>query len=290
MEKLIKRQGIPLKNAFAECVAAPDYKLYIVKQQLSEKYGVIRRDKTEMVPFLFDRYEIIELDEGYIIALTEDNIRQHCLYHSKFGTILNKCLDKFEIKISDIEERKTPLPVGTDYVELWQSNKCGIYDFHGNEIIPCAYDEIEDSARLYFRSSHHAEEELKPARYFRVKAGKDYGLFDISGNMLLDLKYADIIPIWSQDIYKVFLHNQPEEALFDAKNKKFIIQGICNMTILDNGFVFKENGLMHAADCDGEIIFSSKDYIHIYQEEPLIFKTTDEDGFPILVNENGEVL
>lgn len=109
MEKLIKRQGMPLKSTFAECVAAPDYKLYIVKKRLSEKYGVIRRDKTDIVPFLFDRYEVIELNEGYIIALTKDNIRQYCLYHSKFGTILNKCLDKFEIKISDIEERKKSL-------------------------------------------------------------------------------------------------------------------------------------------------------------------------------------
>ena len=30
MEKLIKRQGMPLKSTFAECVAAPDYKLFIV--------------------------------------------------------------------------------------------------------------------------------------------------------------------------------------------------------------------------------------------------------------------
>lgn len=119
MEKLIKRQGMPLKSTFAECVAAPDYKLYIVKKRLSEKYGVIRRDKTDIVPFLFDRYEVIELNEGYIIALTKDNIRQYCLYHSKFGTILNKCLDKFEIKISDIEERKKPWPIGADYVEIW---------------------------------------------------------------------------------------------------------------------------------------------------------------------------
>ncbi|MBS4771236.1 MAG: WG repeat-containing protein [Proteobacteria bacterium] len=290
MEKLIKRQGMPLKSTFAECVAAPDYKLYIVKKRLSEKYGVIRRDKTDIVPFLFDRYEVIELNEGYIIALTKDNIRQYCLYHSKFGTILNKCLDKFEIKISDIEERKKPWPIGADYVEIWQGNKCGIYDFHGNEIIPCAYDEIEDSTRLYFRFSHPAEEDLEPARYFRVKAGQDYGLFDVSGNLLLDLKYAGIIPTWSQDIYKVSLHGQPEEALFDAKNKKFIIQGICNVSIHNDGFIFHVNGLKHAADCSGEIIFSSKDYIYIYQEEPLIFKTTDEDGFPILVNENGEVL
>ena len=117
MEKLIKRQGMPLKSTFAECVAAPDYKLYIVKKRLSEKYGVIRRDKTDIVPFLFDRYEVIELNDGYIIALTKDNIRQYCLYHSKFGTILNKCLDKFEIKISDIEERKKPWPIGAENID-----------------------------------------------------------------------------------------------------------------------------------------------------------------------------
>lgn len=291
MKKFILGYGKKPELKFDICMATPDFRFYIVS--IGEKYGLCKRDKMIVIPLEYEEPEFIKFEGGYVIVLK--NTDNSILFSSQCGKILEGCFQKIEIFINNLKNADYyDNIIGANYVKVKNAGgKSGIIDFKGKEIVPCRFDEIYDNASYFYGNCrrHRSEDELdnkQPATHFIVKKktenGYVYGLYDINGNLCLEPKYGSIYPIQRLNLFKA------DANLYSGDKKCFIVTMADRfIEFYDNRFCILDDDIYSMLDYDGNEIFSSHYPMKHYHRNPLIIQTKDEDGFPVLVDENGNI-
>ena len=231
----------------------------------NEKYGVIDETGTEVIAPSYAEYIMIPNQKKDVFLVTYDVDYTNNTYHTKALNAKNEELFTQYEQVQAIENQDSQNNVffNDTVLKVMQNGKYGLIDYTGKEVLPCEYDAItsltgvENSLMIQKEgkvglADNSGKVVLNPeyltilaigdnyqAGYIVENEQNQYGVVDVNGKQVLEIKYTQIKPFTSNAMYAA-----QENGTWELVGKDGIVVSVPYEDVVDfnNSHVIVKNG------------------------------------------------